>query len=138
MELRNYRLDHDIYIAYIQAKTFPQGIEEAHQALHALVNHKNDRKFFGVSRPENQGAIVYKAGVEEHVSGEFKALGLPSFVIATGNYYCIELRDYAKDLQKIGEAFDTLLSQANIDPQGYCVEMYEGKDVKCIVRKSTS
>ena len=51
------------------AKSFPEGILEAHQTLHALVPYSQNRKYFGISRPEN-GNIVYKAAAEELIEGE--------------------------------------------------------------------
>ena len=47
----------------------------------------------------------------------------------------IEIADYRKDLPSIGIAFQTLLSQENIDQNGYCIEWYINEnDVNCLVR----
>jgi len=40
-----------------------------------------------------------------------------------------------KDLQSIGKAFHELISQPEIDPNGYCLEWYLNQsDVRCMVR----
>lgn len=40
-----------------------------------------------------------------------------------------------EDIQRIGNAFEKLLSQPGLDPEGYCVEWYfNDKDIRCMVR----
>ena len=50
-------VDKDIKVFYKTAKSFPDGVLSAHQTLHALIPFTTDRRYFGISRPEN-GAIV--------------------------------------------------------------------------------
>lgn len=57
-------LNSDIKVMYITAASFPEGIIDAHQALHARVPFSASRKYFGISRPEKEH-IVYKAAAEE-------------------------------------------------------------------------
>lgn len=139
-------LGNDITVFYITAKSFPDGIMDAHQALHALVPFSIDRKYFGISRPEN-GVIVYKAAAEEISHGEAEKFNCPRHVIKKGKYIYLTIIDYKKDVQSIRKAFDELLSHPGLDPHGYCVEWYlptaqagppTGQavlnDVKCMVR----
>jgi hypothetical protein len=127
-------LDKDIKVFYVTAKSFPDGIMEAHKKLHALVPFSADRKYFGISRPEN-GAIVYRAAAEELTPGEAEKLNCDTLVLKKGKYICSTINDYMKDVQSIGRCFKELLSRPDIDPQGYCVEWYfTDKDVKCMVR----
>ncbi|MEO6638588.1 MAG: hypothetical protein ABIN25_09935 [Ginsengibacter sp.] len=51
------------------ADSFPEGIMAAHKKLHSLVPFSTQRKYFGLSRPEN-GTIMYKASAEEMEEGE--------------------------------------------------------------------
>ena len=53
-------LENDITVLYVEATSFPDGIAESHQKLHTIVPFSDDRKYFGISRPEN-GVIAYKA-----------------------------------------------------------------------------
>ncbi len=127
-------LDHDIKVFYITAPSFPNGILAAHQKLHSLVPFSTSRNYFGISRPEH-GVISYKAAAEELSPGEAEKLNCDTLTLKKGNYICIVLPDYLKDLSGIDKAFKKLLSHPNLDPEGYCVEWYfNDKDVKCMVR----
>jgi hypothetical protein len=124
----------NIKVFYVNAKSFPDGIAEAHQKLHTLIPFSKDRKYFGISRPEN-GVIVYKAAAEEIKEGEAEKLNCDTLVLKKGDYISLIINDFMKDIPAIGKAFQKLLEQPDLDPQGYCVEWYfNGKDVKCMVR----
>lgn len=126
--------DKDIKVMYVEASSFPDGILAAHQTLHKMIPYSTERKYLGISRPEN-GSIIYKAGAEEIIPGEAEKLNLNIITLPKGKYACISIHDYMKDIQSIGNAFTQLTDLPNIDPQGYCVEWYvNDKDVKCMVR----
>ncbi len=127
-------IDNNIKVFYVTAKSFPDGIMEAHEKLHALVPFLTNRKYFGISRPENS-AIVYKAASEEINPGEAEKLNLDTLVLKKGKYISLSINDYMKGIQSIDRAFKKLLLYPGLDPQGYCVEWYQnGKDVKCMIR----
>ncbi len=127
-------LDNDIRVFYITSKSFPVGIMDAHQKLHALVPFSTDRKYFGVSRPEN-GTIVYRAAAEEINQGEAENLHCDTLVLKKGKYICLTIHDYMKDISSINKAFKELLSYPGLDSGGYCVEWYMNeKDLKCMIR----
>jgi hypothetical protein len=127
-------LDQDIKVFAVTASSFPDGVMEAHTKLHSIVPFSTERKYFGLSRPEN-GHIIYKAAAEGLEGDEAEKIGLHSMVIKRGNYISITIEDFMKDIQSIGKAFNEILSHPGIDPDGYCVEWYlQGKDVKCMVR----
>ncbi len=126
--------DKDIKVMYVEASSFPDGILATHQTLHKMIPYSTERKYLGISRPEN-GTIIYKAGAEEITAGEAEKLNLDTLTLPKGNYACISIHDYMKDIPSIGNAFTQLTDLPNIDPQGYCVEWYvNDKDVKCMVR----
>ena len=127
-------VDKDIKVFYITATSFPDGIKQAHEKLHSLIPFSKDRKYFGISRPEN-GIIIYRAAAEELNDREAERLNLDTLILKKGNYISLTINNFMKDLPAIGEAFKQLLSNPGIDPQGYCVEWYlSDKDVKCMVR----
>ena len=127
-------LENDISVFYITATSFPDGIMDAHNKLHALVTFSAGRKYFGISRPEN-GAIVYRAAAEEISKGEGEKFNCDTLILRKGEYTCLTVNDYVKDIPAIDKAFKELLSQPDLDPQGYCVEWYVNeKDVKCMIR----
>ena len=127
-------VDKDIKAFYITATSFPDGIKPAHEKLHSLIPFSKDRKYFGISRPEN-GIIIYRAAAEGLNDREAERLNLDTLILKKGNYISLTINNFMKDLPAIGEAFKQLLSNPGIDPQGYCVEWYlSEKDVKCMVR----
>ena len=133
--METVKIDNDIKVLYVTAASFPDGVMAAHQKLHALIPYSAERRYFGLSRPENGGEIIYKAAAEELHPGEAEELKCDTMIIKKGNYACITINDYMKDIPAIGNAFQQLTDLPNIDPQGYCVEWYLTQtDVKCMVR----
>ncbi len=132
--METIRIDKDIAVFYVTAGSFPSGIMDAHQRLHALVPFSHTRRYFGISRPE-QGTIVYRAGAEELVPGEGKHLGCETMVLKKGKYIVDTIKNYQENIESIGETFQTLLAKPNLDPQGYCIEWYfNTTDVRCMIR----
>jgi predicted transcriptional regulator YdeE len=133
--MEQYQLENDITVMYVTASSFPAGVMVAHQKLHGLVPLDTTRKYFGLSRPEGGGGIVYKAAAEELATGDSDKYGLPTMVIPQGTYNCITIHNYMQDMPAIGAAFQQLLAIPGHDPNGYCVEWYlNDKDVQCMVR----
>jgi hypothetical protein len=134
--MEKFILKNDISVFYVQAESYPMGIQAAHDRLHAIVPFSPNRNYFGLSRPENNGPIVYRAATEEIKEGEAKQYNCSTLIIKKGNYVCITVNDFRKDVMSISNAFRELLSQPNIDPEGYCVEWYanDKEAVKCMVR----
>nr|WP_294794672.1 transcriptional regulator [uncultured Mucilaginibacter sp.] len=129
------RLENDITGMYVTAESFPAGVLAAHQKLHSLIPFSTERKYFGISRPEGGGGIVYKAAAEVLESGEAEKLNLQTIIIKKGNYISVTLHDYMKDLPAIGNTFQQMIARPDIDSEGYCVEWYlSDKDVQCMVR----
>jgi hypothetical protein len=133
MDIEKFIIENDIPVFCLTATSFPDGIMDAHQKLHALLAPSDKRRSFGISRPEN-GVIVYKASVEELEDGEAEKFHCERFIIKKGMYTSIFIADYSKDISQIEKAFTLLLAQPYIDPNGYCLEGYiAGKDVRCMV-----
>lgn len=129
-------LDHDIRMFYVTASSFPGGILEAHAELHQLVPFSGDRTYFGLSRPEDNGPIVYRAAAEEKFPGEAEKYHCDTMILKKGMYSAITLLDFRKDPQNIAHAFQKLLATEGLDPEGYCVEWYanDREEVTCMIR----
>ena len=125
--------DKDIKVMYKTASSFPEGVLAAHQALHALIPFTTERRYFGISRPEN-GVIVYRASAEEMEPGEAEKIKCETLVLKKGNYLSITIHDFMKDIPAVEKTFNILTVQPGIDPQGYCVEEYVGNDMLCMIR----
>ena len=133
--MENFILDHDINVFCVTAMSFPDGIMDAYNKLHALVPDSKNRRIFGLSRPDERGTIIYKAAAEETFEGEAAKPGCEEFVIESGTYTSLVIHDFMKDLPGIGRAFTALLTTPGIDPNGLCVEWYlDDSDVRCMVR----
>jgi len=128
-------LAQDIKVFYVTATSFPDGIQGAYQKLHSLIGSPKGRRFFGLSNPETPSKIIYKAAVEESYSEEGEKLGCETFIIKKGQYISIYIKDFMKDIPKIGQSFRELVADERIDPKGCCVEEYvNDQDVRCLVR----
>jgi len=134
--METLKLDHDIKVFYVTAESFPEGIPDATNKLHQLFPFSKERKIFGLSRPENNGKIVYRAAAEELEPGEAEKFNCETLVIKKGKYVCLAVNDFRKDVMSIDRAFKQLLKEPNLDPQGYCVEWYanDKEAVTCMIR----
>lgn len=129
----SFILGEDIPVVCHKANSYPDGIEAAHSALHQMLTYRESRRFFGISRPDGNGLVVYKAAAELLESDELP--GLEKFTIKGGAYNTYYIKDYRDHVGAIADCFRLLLGQPEIDPDGYCIEWYIGSDdVKCMVR----
>jgi predicted transcriptional regulator YdeE len=126
-------LDKDIVLLYVTASSFPDGIMAAHQQLHSMIPFSAERKYYGISFPEDD-KIIYKAAAEEIHPGEAAEKGLETFTVKKGEYASIPVSNFMSDTKAIGEAFQKLLKHPQLDPKGFCLEWYVSKeDVQCMV-----
>ncbi len=134
--MEKFNLKDDIKVFYVIAKSFPEGIPEAIDKLHSLFDFSKERKIFGLSRPENNNGIVYRAAAEEMYGGEAEQLNCDTLIIPKGEYLAINISDFRKDAMSIDRAFQELLKEPNLDPKGYCVEWYSPvkEEVMCMIR----
>jgi hypothetical protein len=129
-------LPEDITVFYVTATSFPEDALPAHEKLHSLFPYSSERKYFGISRPEQGGYIVYKAAAEELEMDEGKKYGCQSMILRKGKYISTELKNFTQDpVNMLSHAFEILLQHPQIDPRGYCVEWFQGPhDVICMIR----
>jgi predicted transcriptional regulator YdeE len=135
-QCKKITIDQDIKVICINAQSFPDGVMEAFEKLHACIPQSDERKYFGISQPDQKGNILYKAAAEELEEDEAIKYGYEPFTIKKGNYYCISIKNHMNDSLSIGRAFQKLISLPDIDPEGYCLEWYKNYsdgDVKCMV-----
>jgi len=132
--MQTLTLYNDIEVYCVPAKSFPQGIAEAHDKLHSLITFVPGRKYFGISHGSPKG-VVYFAAANELEPGELSKHSLEKYTIKKGNYIYIDLKDYMKNVASIGEAFQQLLADKRISPDGECIEWYSSPtDCRCMVR----
>ena len=136
--MEKYELVKDINVFYVEADSFPDGIQPAFEKLERLTPPEENRPVFGLSWADRNGKIMYKAANEERYPGEGKKYGLDSLVIKKGSYISDLVKTFASDVSRIGRTFQDLLKHPEIDPKGFCVEWYKGPDVLCMVRLDTA
>ena len=130
--MKKYTIDKDITVACVTAASFPAGVMAAHEAVHAKFAADGNRRFFGISHPGKTGNIIYKAAAAL-LPGE-NSDGLEVFTIKKGIYLSKYIAGFMKDVSQVRTAFQEILQQPGLDPNGYCLEIYEGdNDVRCMV-----
>ena len=117
----------------VRAKSFPYEIKQAFGTLINLLPTIEGRTFFGIAYQNNEGEMIYKAGVLELFEGEGDELGCENFTIRKGEYVTETLRNWKTDETMIGMTFKKL-AHAAYDTRFPCVEWYNGPDVMCMVR----
>ena len=132
--MKKHELTEDIAVLYVPAESFPGGIQPAFDKLEERLSSKNNRKFFGISWPDQHGQILYKAAAEEKYDGEGKIYELDTFTIKKGTYISELIEDYKNNLPLIGTTFRQLLQHPELDTNSYCLEWYKGNDVLCMVK----
>lgn len=134
--MEQIKLEQDITVFYVDATNFPEGVLDAFERLHEYFPFNASRRFFGLSRMENNREIVYKAAAEMLDVAEADNYPLKTMTIQNGNYIAETVHQFKDKLPQIGETFMKLLTHPALDPQGYCVEEYlpNDQDVVCMVR----
>jgi len=133
--MEKFTLEDDIKVFCETAKSFPDGIMEAHKELESIISCSKQRRYFGISSRNAKGIITYDAAAEEIYQGEAEELGCEKFVIESGQYISLLIENYISDVSAIVKAFQLLMAYPGIDPQGYCIEWYLNEnDVMCMVR----
>ena len=129
----------DLRVLYVTAHSFPEGIQKAIDELYRKVPLSGKRTLMGISRAENNGSITYRAAFKEIENGEAQKLNLDSAVLKKGEYIYEEISNFRNNMSKIGQTFEELLKHPTIDPEGYCIEVYdaEKESVRCLVRIAT-
>lgn len=129
-----FKIENDFTLMYVEAASFPDGIEEAYKKLEAVLTEDEKRKLFGISYGGENGNIVYKAAAEESYPGESEKYQLNSFTVRKGNFISETITNWRNNVSLIGSTFQKMLQQHNIKPDGYCLEIYINEtDVQCLV-----
>lgn len=138
MDIQEKSFPKDMTVVFVEAKSFPEGINNAFEILKSKVSHIKRVAYFGISNPEPGKGIVYKAAAATMPEVDAEELGLGKLTVKGGQYYSIKLSDVSEDIGQISEAFQLILGQPDIDPNGSCIEVYDrynSDTVECIVRK---
>jgi hypothetical protein len=128
-----FKIEKDIRLLTIKARSFPDTIKEAFDLLEKNVPYTDKRIFFGLSKPEG-GKIVYRAAITAEPEEEADQYKLEEFTLKQGIYLTEKINNWMNAPQQIGPVFEKLLQDSRLDLSSYCVEWYQGNDVLCMVK----
>jgi hypothetical protein len=130
-----YMIEKDIPTFFIKARSFPEGVMEAWQQLHKKFPQTANRRFFGISWKNKDHIIQYLAAAERLTEEESIKIELESFIIPKGPYRSQWIRNYNKHHSEFERVFAEMLKDPELDPNGFCLEIYEGTDdALCLVK----
>lgn len=135
--MEKHTINNDIEVVYLKAPKFPDDVPATYEKLNAIIPENPNRRFFGISHPDKTGEIQYRAAAEILPSDNFTTSELQKFTIEKGNFAAQYIVNHFEDNNCIGNAFQTLLKHPQLDPKGYCLEVYKNYtdlDVHCMVR----
>jgi hypothetical protein len=133
--MNHYTIEKEIPCWCVKAAGFPEGVLAAHQQLHAVFSFDEQRRFFGMSRPEGKDQIAYWAAVEIIDGDENKTQNMEKILIEAGQYYGTDITNFRKDIPAIGKTFQELVQHPQVAADGFCIEWYYNmNDVRCMVR----
>jgi len=131
--MNDYFFEHDILIACKRASRFPEGVAKAFETLHATIPFSTERKFMSFSWMNDEKEIVYLAGAEILNGESFPSL--ENITLKKGKYRGKVIKNFMNKIPQLGQLFQELCRDPNLDKEGYCVEWYFNEtDVKCFVK----
>lgn len=131
--MEDYFFEHDIIIVCKRAIRFPEGVTEAFEKLHDAIPFSTDRKFMSFSWMNDEKEIVYLAGAEILEGESFP--DLENITLKKGKYRGKVIKDFMDIIPQMGQLFQELCRDPELDREGYCVEWYFNEtDVKCFVK----
>lgn len=119
----------------VKADRFPEGIKNAFDQLEAVIPRRRDQTLYGISYGTENGQIIYYAAAVENYPGEAESLGLKKFILRSGFYLSVGISNWRSSEARIPLLFSEMLNHPEIDPDGYCLEVYPNlDDLQCLVK----
>ena len=133
--METYNLEKEIKVLCTTATSFPDGIMAAFKKLESLSEDMCDRTFFGISRPDERGKIIYKAAVQQADENELDKYNVESFTIPAGEYITETILNWKDNMKAFGTAFTKLLDNPKMDYRYPCIEWYKSEtEVMCMIK----
>ena len=128
-------MDSPVLVIIEKAEDFGKGIGEAFVRLaEKLENKGQKRNCYGIVLKEDNGMNYYAAYTELY-DGEAIEKSLPTFTIASGNYYTIRIEEWNKNILHIGPTFDQILKSGKVYTSTPCIEFYKTEqELICMVK----
>jgi len=116
----------ELKFMYVQALSFPDGIQDAWDKLERPLSTLNRRKFYGISHIID-GAIEYRACVIPLDDSEPLRLGFDIFTIPSGWYATKKLIDWPKHKHMMKIIFEELSNKYPLDNTRPYIEFYRSQ-----------
>ena len=112
-----------------------QDIQEAFNELTRRLPDGDERMPYGISKPEKDGTIVYRAGVEILDAAEASVRNLEPDVLKQGKYAAETVTEWQNKIHTLSDIFEGLLQHPDLDPFTPCIEVYRSRtELTCMVR----
>jgi predicted transcriptional regulator YdeE len=133
--METFNLKRDIKVFGQQVVRFPQGVKEAFDELVHIVPEGLKRAYYGISKMDKDGNIMYYAAVEETVDGEGKKYGYDYYTIEHGKYLAEPVKDWQANIACIKDVFGEMMKDKRYDETKPCVEWYkDDKEMLCMLK----
>lgn len=133
--MEKYELTEDVKLICASAASFPDGIMDAFNKLEDALPNCSERTWYGLSRMNEKGQIIYKAASIELNEGEAEQTDFEAYTLSKGTYLAETIIEWRKNIPKMGQIFSELLSDPQLDKTSYCVEWYKSDaEVLCMVK----
>ena len=133
--MEKYEQKEDVSLICLRATSFPEGIMDAFNKLQDSLPNCSERTWYGISKPNEQGEIIYKAAVTALSDREAEETGFESFTVTKGIYLTEEIKNWRENMRMIGETFNKLLQDPQLDRGASCIERYTADDdILCMVK----
>lgn len=132
MQIHIFETDYEVIC--VRAALFPIGVRGAHKKLGRLLPEYHRREIFGISYGLGSSDIAYWAAASRLSADEVLPSGTEVFVIKKGRYAMASVENFMANHLKVGHTFRHLLTHPELDLDGYCLEVYDGPDVRCMVK----
>jgi predicted transcriptional regulator YdeE len=115
-------------------KSFPNGVGDA---FHALIETIKDdkRSYYGISKIDDKGGILYWAAAEEKAAGEAEKYKCERFTIPAGDYLSETVLNWRENTDCIKDVFHEMMQDARADTTKPCIEWYYKDDeMYCMIK----
>jgi len=103
------------------------------QIMNTFPDQQGSRRLFGVSWPDGQGSLVYKAAIEESYRGRRKNWDWETYLLRKGEYLSLVVHNFMEDIPSIA-SLSPARRRSRVHPDTIGVEEYvSSSDVRCMV-----
>jgi len=134
--MKIYQQEYDQGVFGHLVETFPNGIGEAFDALMKRLPEAENRSYYGLSKMDDKGGILYWVAAEEKFAGEGEQYGYERFTLQKGDYLSELVSDWKSKLSCIKDVFHELMQDPAADTTKLCIEWYYAEDeMLCMIQK---